>query len=294
MKNLIGLGLYAFMSIGVGALLCILFTWKFKKPRWAGLAAFVFFGGPIFLGLWITYEAERDERQFKEDVAYVKELCAKYGGDKIYRTVDNVEGVFQVKARNPDGEAQWRDQFGMVEPWALAFGDRDHSPVGLGTRKGQGYWFVEQHPGFGKPPGPPFRRRLLTLTTTKIENPEPRAVVSAEGFALDRKEINVTSLMSLYGYTTEDLTTPELRKRWISGGKLKIIDLQTNEVLAERTDFYRATGPSVKMAWSAGIPCPAGPQRLATGADHDSFIMAVLRPPRALPTQQQLSHLKEE
>ena len=175
-----------------------------------------------------------------------------------------------MKARNPDGDFQWADQYGMVEPWALANGDWNQSAVELGIR-GKGYWFKEQHPDFGKPQGPPYFRTTY----------------------LDRKSFKVDTLSARYGYTTEDLTTNELRKRWIGGGKLKIIDLQTNEVLAERTDYYRATGPGVKMAWASGVSCPPGPKRL-TNTSSPEFILAVLKPSNELPTDQQLLQIKGE
>lgn len=55
---------------------------------------------------YLHYSAYTEEQEYFADVAYLKELCSKYGGDKIYKTVDNVEGVFQMKARNPDGDFQ--------------------------------------------------------------------------------------------------------------------------------------------------------------------------------------------
>lgn len=289
MKTQIALFAYAIGSAVLGLLVCSFMVWGLRSRVGAIGAALLFFGGPVVAYMYDGYAARRDLREFQEDVAYVKELCAKYGGDKIYKTVDDVEGVFQMKARNPDQDKQWADQFGMVEPWAQAFGDRDSGAVRLGTRRGQGYWFIEQQPGFGMPAGPPYRRTLLILTPNKAAPDDFQAIVSVDGLRLKQHEISVPTLKSRYGYATEDLSTPELRKRWIGGGKLKIIDLRTNEVLAERTDFYRATGPGVQMAWAAGTACRVDEMTYLAG-----FIRSVLRPPRSLPTEQQLSQLKEE
>ena len=34
-------------------------------------------------------------------VAYLKHKCETYGGEFIYKTVDNVEGVYQMRLRDP-------------------------------------------------------------------------------------------------------------------------------------------------------------------------------------------------
>ncbi len=293
MKTLIPLIVYALLSGLIGLLICTWLLWKSKRPIAAAIAAFIFFGGPPALYGYLYFKEKSAQTSYQEDLAYLKELCAAHGGDKIYKTIDDVQGVFQMKARNPDGDFQWADQYGMIEPWALASGDWSRTAVTLGTRKGQGYWFIEQQPEFGKPEGPPYRRAFLTVTKNKADIKDSQAIVSADGFWLKKQEMTVLKLRSRYGYTTEDLTTPELRRRWIGGGKVKIVDLQTNEVLAERTDFYRATGPQVKMAWASGTGCPSGPPRLVE-ASLRGFIMEVLRPPRTLPTEQQLLQIQGE
>ncbi|WP_156404601.1 hypothetical protein [Curvibacter sp. PAE-UM] len=288
MKALIPLFVYALLSGLIGLLICTWLLWRSKRPQAAVMAALVFFGGPPALYGYVHFRDKRAQSTYEEDVAYLKELCAKHSGDKIYRTVDDVQGVFQMKARNPDGDFQWADQYGMVEPWALAFGDRDTSALELGLH-GKGYWFIEQQPIFGQGDGPPFRRKIWVDSGMKVRDKYPYGEHLDEPL-LTANQFSVNSLHSRYGYTTEDLTTPELRKRWIGGGRLRIIDLKTKEILAERTDFYRATGPQVKMAWAAGIPCPAGPPRLVN-ASTQGFIMVVLKPPRSLPTRQQLLQL---
>lgn len=289
MKTLIPLFVYALLSGLIGLLVCTWLLWRSKRPQAAVMAALVFFGGPPALFGYVNLRDKSAQTTYEEDVAYLKELCAVHAGDKIYKTVDDVQGVFQIKAYNPDRDFQWSDQYGMVEPWALALsGDLGSSLSNLGIR-GKGYWFIERQPGYGLSEGPPFRRHLLESTTFKVVKPDLDAVVSAEGVVLERKEVKVQTLRSRYGYTTEDLSTQELRKRWIGGGRLRIIDLQTKEILAERTDYYRATGPQVKMAWAAGISCRRDQLTSIPG-----FIRSVLKPPQALPTQKQLAQIKAE
>jgi hypothetical protein len=40
-----------------------------------------------------------------------------------------------------------------------------------------------------------------------------------------------------YGITWDDISTPADRENWIAGGSLKVIDLQTNEVIGEHIGY---------------------------------------------------------
>ena len=51
-----------------------------------------------------------------------------------------------------------------------------------------------------------------------------------------------------YAITFENNTDPELRKHWIAGTTFKIIDLQTNELLAEKIIFTTTNG---RKYWSS-------------------------------------------
>jgi len=287
MKTMIELIVYGVVSGLFGLVICGLCI-RWNRRRAALIAGAILFGGPIAAYLYVALHEDLAASNFEADVAYVKELCAKHGGEKIYKTVDNVEGVFQMKARNPDPEGQWRDQYGMVDPWGMAQGDR-HSPAFLSTR-GRGYWFFEQQPGYGKPEGPPYRRNYLSPTGQLRRDTHPGADFKDDP-ALTTKTIEVTKLRSRYGYYIEDLSTKEMRSRWIAGGRIKVIDLQTKEVLAEQVGYFRAMGSASKMKW-AGIHgtahfCPHG-------RSLDQFLMDVLKPVDTSPTNEQLSSLKGE
>jgi hypothetical protein len=45
-----------------------------------------------------------------------------------------------------------------------------------------------------------------------------------------------------YGVTYDDISTREERDYWIAGSSLKVIDLQTNEVMAERIGYMMDRG----------------------------------------------------
>ena len=285
MKTLIPLLAYALLSGLLGLVVCSWLLWKSKRPRAAAMAALIFFGGSPTLYGYLYLKESSAQTSFEEDVAYVKELCAKSGGDKIYKTVDDVEGVFQMRARNPDPEDQYRDQFGMEDPWGSAQDDGDDPgiPVGYSNKS---YRYLEMQPEYGKQ-GPPFRRKVGVDTGRKVSDRTPNAVPERRNDPIWEHQIFlVTKLRSRYGYITEDLSTPEMRKRWIAGGRIKIIDLQTNEVLAERVGYFRAIGTHAKLSWSGASAYQN--QRICP---HNStlgvFLLSVLKPaPAITPTQQ--------
>ncbi len=145
LKTLIPLAIFALISGLLGLVICALLLKNPQKKRAAAVAAVFFFGGPpmVYGLLWVRDTVSQSS--FEEDVAYVRELCAKNGGDKIYRTVENVEGVFQMRARNSDQDAQLRDQFGMFDPWGYAQGDISDIGVPVGY-KADTYRYLETQP----------------------------------------------------------------------------------------------------------------------------------------------------
>jgi len=211
------------------------------------------FVGPIAFYAYFFVNGKLDELQFQKDVVYVKELCTKFGGDKIYRTVDNVEGVFQSTYRSPVTDAMLRDQLGMPDPWARVQLDSENPALGVGPKAAEqganGYWFLEQR--LGNAEGPPYRRRFST--------------------SYDDAGMTVKTLRSRYGYQAVDISTPEMRSRWIAGGRISLIDLETKEVLGKnwvlqgtgsklsrclgRRSWYRAHLSCNRVH---GVICPEG------------------------------------
>jgi hypothetical protein len=291
---------------GLGIIVGVIAYWR-KNYLFAKNAALFFFclPGAMLLAnfIWQNMLTSDFERSKKE----VARLCVLDGGDKIYKTVDNVQGILQMRARKPesyiraDGSVYnaMTDQYGMDDPYGAENSDRDdmHNRVGMsskyinGSPRGkQGYWFIEQQPEYGSPIGREYRRNYLTI----LENPEAWQIRESNGNPLYKvKQFKVSNLKSRYGYLTEDLTTKEMRDHWIGAGRIKIIDLQTNEVLAERKGYFRASGdrlPVYGLRWSGveGGTCPSSNKGLW------SFLQSVLKPPQDFPTNEQLESIAKD
>jgi hypothetical protein len=68
-----------------------------------------------------------------------------------------------------------------------------------------------------------------------------------------------------YGVTYDDISTREDREYWIAGGSLKVIDLETHEVIAERVGYMMDRGQGntsgERSPWllAASHACPSFP-----------------------------------
>ena len=209
--------------------------------------------------------AQPSERQAKA-MAMWKERC-KAAGEKIHRTVEGVEGIYLMKIR-PKG-TNFGDQFKLDDPYGRDLdGDgyieslmRGSYQAGkknlirpLGSPPRNGYLYVEaQDPKDGQ------RYRY----TGRIEQPwltNKNYSEDYKHFVLDKKP--ATGPAPRYCVTYDDISTHEEREYWIAGSSLKVIDLQTNEVIAERVgymvDWAQGSQAGGRSPWllAANQACP--------------------------------------
>ncbi len=240
-------------------------------------------------------QGQRDESKAKLDAAMAlfAERCKK-AGEKITHTVENVDGVVWMRWR--EKRTSLSDQFRLDDPYGRDCSDEDCIARLLRVTEGAalnpeearrhkiGYQFVEtRDPQDG----------LLYRYTARIDqgwNPEaierhkretggPPPLYSYR-FKIDRQRVD--SLGSRYGITWDDVSTREDRDHWIAGGMLRLIELQTSEVIAFRTGYIIDTGQGDTTgfrdpwgwAWSYGPRCPPVFERSW------NFVTKVLQPTR--------------
>jgi hypothetical protein len=267
--------------------------WWIKLP----LAAIVL-GAFVYPALLHKQEqkTQRDESQARLDtsMALFRERC-KSAGEKITRTVDRVEGVVWMKWRPT--EANLSDQFRLNDPYGHdCFGDacikrllRLTEGAGLNPddakQHTKGYRFVET---IDPSDGQRYRyigviKSIATRTAEEMaqyksnsrgRDPGP----DVYGFALKRELI--ANFTARYGITWDDLSTREDREHWIAGSSLKAVDLQTNEVIAERVGYLldRALGvrAEYRSVWAQAheMACPPITSEHRTW----TFAMRVIQP----------------
>ena len=204
--------------------------------------------------------------------AMFKERCQK-AGEKIYRTADNVDGVFLLKVRPK--EFAFANQFLLNDPYGRDLGGDGYIESFLrgsfqATHRGTpapgsppriGYHYVEAiDPADGK-------RYRYTGSMKEVD------IVSSVGMGGDgRTKYRVTKFVidkvpapgrpPRYGVTYDDISTREEREYWIAGSSLRVIDLDTNEVIAERIGYMmdrgQGSGAGDRQPWllAAANACP--------------------------------------
>lgn len=220
-------------------------------------------------------DAERAERQARSDAARAlfQKRCEK-AGVKMSRTVDNVEGVFVLKLRS--NRINYDDQFVLDDPYGSDFGGdgylrgflrgaleptRQRTP--LTPPDIRGYLFVDAvDPADGRRYRYTGSRRLVEYESSQVHMGE-FVKYKSMSFVLDR--VPATGPAPRYGVTYDDISTREDREHWIAGSSLRVIDLKTDEVIAERIGYMFDPGQGSRggnrSPWlmAASFACPAFP-----------------------------------
>ncbi|HVK53803.1 MAG TPA: hypothetical protein VM532_02125 [Burkholderiales bacterium] len=293
-------GLYWLLAIG--ALALAITKIKPMAGKVISVAAIV----ALFGYLPITAALENKKATDARKAAWVHfEMRCKSAGEKIYKTIDEVEGIYLMKLRPPKKQGWSEDQFypddlfstdgnGVGEPgifrenlaqkrphpdtYISSFlwpqnseGALERYLAGAGPyryvdtldeRDGINYRYTRNLFNLRKRYGDKFiedafESELLRSPVSQKDNPR-------------------------YGVTWADISTQEDRTFWIAGGSIKIVDLETNEVIAERIGFLIDPGQGnrggARSPWSwaqhYGQRCPVThPTTLA-------FVEKVLKPKR--------------
>ena len=197
-------------------------------------------------------QTQRDagRARLEESMALFRERC-KGAGEKVVRTVDNVDGVVWMKWR--DDDLNYSAQFKLDDPYGKDCSAKDCISMLLRVASGAalapddakrhatGFRFVETtDPRDGQ-----LLRYTARIGVTGQRTPETLEQYKKNtgqdpgldmfGFVLDRESIE--KFTARYGITWDDTSTHEDREHWIAGSSLKIVDLRTNEVIAERIGY---------------------------------------------------------
>lgn len=225
--------------------------------------------------------------------------CAR-AGVRITRTVENVEGIFVMKVR-PKG-INFGDQFKLDDPYgADLHGEgylgeflRENHDVMLQpeyhrakaalVRGPIGFSYVDAiNPIDG-------RRYRYTGRVTEPWQTNKHYLKGYFKFFVDA--VPAVGPSPRYAVTFDDISTSEDRSLWIAGSLLKVIDQQTNEIIAERIGYMydpsQGGTPDGRSPWlyAANFACPsfgAGPHASSWQTGQTArFVEQVLHPTPAV------------
>ena len=281
-----------FWLLVIGALVAAV---KLPKTRNGKVTAVLVVVG-VFLAFpgrwaWETKQKRDAARErFHTAQAMFLERCKK-AGEFIHRTEENVEGILLLKVRTLERmgmQYALDDQYGhdfFDDGYIRSFLKARNDKGFLDEMKVGGYCFVDavdpkdgrryRYTGKIKSVG----KKDVTAPNIRIElDRNPNFDLNIYAFVLDK--VFADDPAPRYGVTYDDISTQEERDYWIAGSSLKVIDLKTNEVMAERIGYMMDPGQGKHGSGVAGwqvaerTACPPRPDMAQTR----NFVEKVLQP----------------
>lgn len=239
-----------------------------------------------------AYRGYEYRKRYEVAKAHFDERC-KAAGEKINRTVDNVDGVIWMKWR-PAGLN--REQFTIDDPYGkdcsmegcifrlLRGNEMRGSGRDSAGQPSHGYRFVET---IDPRDGILYRYSASFKNIADVPKEQFAQHVrrtghgaEADGRFLELQREPVGGYSARFGIAWEDVSTPEDRRYWIAGGVLRVIDLETGEIIAQRLGYLIDTG----QGSTAGARDPWGwaksyaPQCPVHHESTWNFVMRILQP----------------
>lgn len=249
-----------------------------------GYCAWSYYAGPI------ARDRAGKERA-RESLAKFEELC-KGSGVRITRTDSDVRGILLMKVRPED--RRFANQYEFHDPYGRDFGGDSYIETFLRDsnarpplEQGQeGYEFVDvintadgQRYRYTRSWVPDGRKDINAPDIRRELERDPNFDLNIYRLKLHRAP--TTEPVPRYGVTYDDLSTYEQRTLWIAGSSLRIVDLQTNEVIAERIGYLvdpaRGSLAGARSPWlaAANFACPEFPAKPgAVGQRHQTAMLA--------------------
>lgn len=213
--------------------------------------------------------------------ALFAERC-KTAGEKIRRTADNVEGLLLMELR-PD-TVNLSDQYELDDPYGRDFGGEEYISRFMWGNNGNGTFTLDHKRGA-------FRFVEVADAKTKAVTRYrgvlvPRPIGTVFDIRLEPDKSTVRK--ARYAIHWADLSTREDRDYWIAGSLLQVIDLDTNQVIAERIGYMFDSGLGAQgggrspWAFAAHNACPpfdkSGSGNPVKSSRSREFVLRVLRP----------------
>ncbi len=174
---------------------------------------------------------------------YFEHLCLTEAGDYVFRRIENVEGVFQLRPRPPIyGTPIDFDRYRLEEPTGIGAGDTGTAgwrAAGELVQPITGVYAYLEQPS-------PSPGRVIRYSRGRNANP-PRGYENGVPagdrdnqpaylpFVVVREEFS--QRQARYGFTWRGLRRPHDRRHAIASGEYLIVDLDTGEVLAVKRAF---------------------------------------------------------
>lgn len=276
----IGFVLLAFIGIGLA-------IWLPKK-WWGKLLAVLAVGFVISIPL---YKASQESQQQQVAVSDYKERLAKAqalfeercktAGEKIYKTVDNVEGILLVKIR--PSKINLADQYSMDDPYGQENSGGNGYIRSFLAGRADSYWLTDKN-------------TTGAYLFTDVVNSESQKITRYTLTSINKDGVEKLILNNhassqpgaRYAVDWRDESTKRDRDNWIACGSVTVVDTSNKEILGKRAGCMfdvgmgETSGGRSPWAYARDTACPT-PRKTPDGrAIFDptdrNFVEKVLKP----------------
>jgi membrane protein implicated in regulation of membrane protease activity len=274
------------VGIGYGLLALIAFAIALIAPKtwWAKLLAVLGVGFVLSFPLRQGLEERQAQREqvdlAKERYAQAKALFDKRcetAGEKIYRTVENVEGILLMKVR-PE-KINFSDQYELDDPYGQQNWRGDGYIKQFLLGRSDAFWLDE------KTTDGAYRFVEVIDQNDKAFH---WYVMKDDLNSMQLTRRSEAAPVAIYSVSWQDTSTQSDRDQWIACGSVLVTDIKTKEILGSRNGCMFDAGMGSKVggrspwAFARDYACPA-PRKTSDGrAVFDpvdrNFVEKVLKP----------------
>ena len=199
---------------------------------------------------------------------YFEHLCSTEAGEFIFKTADDVAGLYQMRPRRIYSHGEWQHLYALEDPYGYWRGEHETIGQAFQLATPSLYAFLEL-------PAEARRRYALEwhrlVDKTMLEAPPPGAKVARylgyNGQVSNTMRLEYdTKQRARYGFTWRGVKRPMDREMGIAGGELIVLDLQTMEVMGVRRGYNVWNGE-----WTSRV-CPK--YGYLGGSDRSTFFTA--------------------
>lgn len=190
----------------------------------------------------------------QEAWAYFKKLCNERSGERIYKTYRDVRSVLVVRPLSPASEKDLFDQFWYGDPYSNA------TPWEMRGQSAARRLAADSR----RPSGPQRGLDFVEIRYEVAGEVRYERISRPPSSNLPASVENIDRPVSRFGVSWEDISTPDDRKYWVAGSRLRVIDFADNSVVGERIGYLIEAGFGSKVGqrrpWLAsrgpGTTCP--------------------------------------
>jgi len=218
--------------------------------------------------------------------AYFDHLCATEAGEYIFKTVEDVEGIYQMRSMPKPSVKLFTDRYGFEDPADWSSREADNS-VGLFIGgPGNGFRYFESRRSADEIANKNKRRKWAVLAQSGSEETPYWRYQNFDYTQRTGQVVPIDSIDARYAYTWRGIQRERDREFGVAGGELIVFDWKTNEILAVRRSFAVAPQYSRNLNWEFAYYCPdnlivrkQGVRREINKNNYPfSFILQVLHP----------------